>query len=798
MSELHHRHAAHTHPEPAVEERGAAPFPDVPEPPALGYDEKPKASEYAEAEIHDPSAVSSKEKLPHGEEASGSEEHIIRTGADAARYLLSTRDDGDDALTVRSMVLGTAVAAFQATMNQIYLFKPTNVTISGTFIVLIIWFLGRLWALALPRGDRLLARWSERGGAGKKPLWLSAALLLNPGPFTLKEHAVAAITASSASNGAASVSVFTVQKLFYNTGLNAATVILSTLSIGLFGYGLTGILRPMTVWHVESVYWTNIPLVKILQALHWEEVKGSKPLRWFWYCFGGMTVYEFFPAYIIPWLNSVSVPCLASMHATGSRGAILNNVFGGSLNNQGLGILNFSFDWQYLTSTAASMPLKLQANFAAGIVICYIAMLAVYYGNAWGAKSQPFMSTSLRTAEGGRYNSSAVFINGILDEAKLEQVGLPQLSGTYTWALLIGNAAIGALIGHIILFWGPDIVDTVRKLRRNEIDDPHHSIMAERYKEAPWWWYIGILIGAFVLGIIVVTVEHLTLPVWGYIVALLLGAFISPFSTILYARFGNGIATNALMKMVAGVAHPGRPIANLYFSAWSHSVISQSLNLASDLKMGEYLKIPPRVMFLTQVWGTIFGAFINYVVMVSVVNQHRDLLVNSNGNSAWSGQYFQSLDNQATTWALAKYLYSAGKPYVLVPAGLGIGFLICVLHWVIVKIRPAIGRFDLRELNTPQLLVYSGYLGYNQTQTCVIWSTLSIGFFFQYYLRNYRPRFFKDYSYLVMAGFDGGSLMVLFILSFAVFGAGGPQKPFPSWWGNPATGFPDHCPDVSS
>jgi hypothetical protein len=42
------------------------------------------------------------------------------------------------------------------------------------------------------------------------------------------------------------------------------------------------------------------------------------------------------------------------------------------------------------------------------------------------------------------------------------------------------------------------------------------------------------------------------------------------------------------MKIVAGAVLPGRPLANLYFSSWSHSVISQSLNMASDLKMGEY------------------------------------------------------------------------------------------------------------------------------------------------------------------------------------------------------------------
>ena len=45
---------------------------------------------------------------------------------------------------------------------------------------------------------------------------------------------------------------------------------------------------------------------------------------------------------------------------------------------------------------------------------------------------------------------------------------------------------------------------------------------------------------------------------------------------------------------------------------WSHDVVSTSIGLAGDLKIGQYLKIPPRVMFLSQVWGTILGAIVNY------------------------------------------------------------------------------------------------------------------------------------------------------------------------------------------
>ena len=83
------------------------------------------------------------------------------------------------------------------------------------------------------------------------------------------------------------------------------------------------------------------------------------------------------------------------------------------------------------------------------------------------------------------------------------------------------------------------------------------------------------------VGLIVVFKGETTLPWYGYIVALVLGGtrflflmpraelnhragVITPFSTLLYARMGNGIATNQLMKMVAGAVNPGKPVANLY------------------------------------------------------------------------------------------------------------------------------------------------------------------------------------------------------------------------------------------
>ncbi len=56
--------------------------------------------------------------------------------------------------------------------------------------------------------------------------------------------------------------------------------------------------------------------------------------------------------------------------------------------------------------------------------------------------------------------------------------------------------------------------------------------MVKHYKETPWSWYVGILVFSFVLGLVVVIKEDITLPAWAYVISLLLGIFIAPFVSI--------------------------------------------------------------------------------------------------------------------------------------------------------------------------------------------------------------------------------------------------------------------------
>ena len=78
---------------------------------------------------------------------------------------------------------------------------------------------------------------------------------------------------------------------------------------------------------------------------------------------------------------------------------------------------------------------------------------------------------------------------------------------------------------------GADIVATYKSARKGVFNDRHHDHMVKHYKEAPWWWYMIVLVGSFALGLIVVLKNNITLSAWAYVVALIVGCVIAPFVT---------------------------------------------------------------------------------------------------------------------------------------------------------------------------------------------------------------------------------------------------------------------------
>ena len=50
-----------------------------------------------------------------------------------------------------------------------------------------------------------------------------------------------------------------------------------------------------------------------------------------------------------------------------------------------------------------------------------------------------------------------------------------------------------------------------------------------------------------------------------------------------------------------GYALPGKPIANLLFKIYGRISTVHALSFLADLKLGHYMKIPPRCMYTAQV-----------------------------------------------------------------------------------------------------------------------------------------------------------------------------------------------------
>ncbi|KAJ7261692.1 hypothetical protein C8J57DRAFT_1071895, partial [Mycena rebaudengoi] len=83
-----------------------------------------------------------------------------------------------------------------------------------------------------------------------------------------------------------------------------------------------------------------------------------------------------------------------------------------------------------------------------------------------------------------------------------------------------------------------------------------------------------------------------------------------------------------------------------------------------------------------------------------------------------------------------------------------------------------------------------------------VFSTFLLAVFSQYYLRRYRPRWFRKYNFLLSAALDGGTQantfnrgrrsVMVFVFTFAVGGGSGKVVDMPHWALNPV-GNPDYC-----
>lgn len=71
-----------------------------------------------------------------------------------------------------------------------------------------------------------------------------------------------------------------------------------------------------------------------------------------------------------------------------------------------------------------------------------------------------------------------------------------------------------------------------------------------------------------------------------------------------------------ICQLICGVVFPGHPVANMVFVTYCYISSAQGIKFSSDLKLGHYMKIPPRLLFSVQMVATLVSS----ITQIGVLN----------------------------------------------------------------------------------------------------------------------------------------------------------------------------------
>jgi len=305
----------------------------------------------------------------------------------------------------------------------------------------------------------------------------------------------------------------------------------------------------------------------------------------------------------------------------------------------------------------------------------------------------------------------------------------------------------------------------------------------DRYPEVPDWWY-GIIF-LINLGLAMFTCEYyrIDLPWWAVIFAVLIAAiFLVPIG-IITAVANQTPGLNIITEFIIGYMLPGRPIANVTFKTYGYICMQQAVYFVQDLKLGHYMKIPPRHMFIAQTYGTFLAGLINlstaYLMYALIPN-----ICNLPGT--WSCSSANVFYSASIIWGVVgpAKMFGPTSMYSSLLWFFIIGLVIPIPTWLLARRYP--GTW-LEYVHWPLILGATAIMPPAQPVMFPSWFIL--GFIFQFLIFRYRHTWWKKFTYIFSAGMDSGVAISGVVIFFA-FQYENRQL---NWWGTQ----PD-CPLLNS
>ena len=115
------------------------------------------------------------------------------------------------------------------------------------------------------------------------------------------------------------------------------------------------------------------------------------------------------------------------------------------------------------------------------------------------------------------------------------------------------------------------------------------------------------------------------LPLWAAVIGILLSFSLAIPLSMSTAISSQAMPTNVIYEFIAGYMLPGHPIANVIFKTIAYITTNDALNFAQNLKFGHYMKIPPRIMFAAQIFGTVINSIWVIFIQDWMLNNIEDI-----------------------------------------------------------------------------------------------------------------------------------------------------------------------------
>lgn len=705
------------------------------------------------------------------------------------RASVSNIDDPDmPALTLRMWFVGLFLCMVSTSMNVFFNFRAPAPTVIPLALLLIAYPFGKFLAFTLPITTyripipAILPISVSKLGSFFHPLTHphSIEFSLNPGPWNIKEHVLVFIMANVAIGNPYALNCVVVSEVYYDIKFNYWFALVLVLATQLTGFGLAGLCRRFLVWPASMVWPQNLVACTLLNTLHAEDeedrgLRNKRLTRYNLFVIVVISSFLFFflPGFLFQALSVFSFICWAF-----PRNVPVNQIFGV---RTGLGFSIITFDWSQITwiGSPLMVPWWAEVHVFLGFVLFYWILTPIlYYTNSWSLAYFPISGNQPYDRFGNVYNVTRVLTpDDRFDPVAYNNYSPLYLPATYAMTYLLAFALSTCVIVHTILYHGKSLINGIKKMKV-ENDDIHAKLMRS-YPEVPDWWYLSAFFFFFALAVVAVEIWDTNVPVWSLVLALILPSIYILPSGFIYAMTGQGITLNILAQIIPGTLLPGNPLANMVFKAYAVQTLTEATSFVQDLKLGHYIKVPPRATFLAQLIATTMAAFIQVGVKTWIFANVPNIC-HPDQESQLTCPHNQVFYTASAVWGLIGPGRQFGKGSIYHPHlyAMVIGIFLPIPFWFWQRRYP---NSWIRYVSTPVIL--NGVSGIPPATGINYSSWFAVGFLFQYVIRKRNFRWWSKFNYITSAALDSGTVLSLIFIFFTLqFPRHGTISV--NWWGN--------------